>query len=68
GFALTLPWVANTIPRPPEKRSVAMGLVNGFGNLDIIMGLYVWNASWNSRYHQFMIIALCSLVLSTALS
>ncbi|KAG2142217.1 major facilitator superfamily domain-containing protein [Suillus bovinus] len=67
GFALTLAWVANAIPRPPAKRSAAIGLVNGFGNLGNLIGSYVWNASWGPEYHQSMIIALCSLVLSTAL-
>ncbi|KAG2366720.1 hypothetical protein BDR07DRAFT_1479939 [Suillus spraguei] len=67
GFALTLAWVSNAIPRPPAKRSVAMGLVNGFGNLGNLMGSFVWNASWGPEYHQSMIIALCSLCLSTAL-
>ncbi|KAG1742533.1 major facilitator superfamily domain-containing protein [Suillus lakei] len=67
GFALTLTWVASAIPRPPAKRSVAMGLVNGFGNLGNMMGSYVWNSSWGPEYHQSMIIALCSLVLTTAL-
>lgn len=33
GFTLTLVWVSNAIPRPPAKRSAALGLVNGFGNL-----------------------------------
>lgn len=33
GFALTLVWVSNAIPRPPAKRSAAMGIVNGFANL-----------------------------------
>ena len=33
GFALTLVWVSNAVPRPPAKRSAAMGIVNGFGNL-----------------------------------
>ncbi|KAG1901007.1 major facilitator superfamily domain-containing protein [Suillus fuscotomentosus] len=33
GFALTLTWVANTIPHPPAKCTAALGLVNGFGNL-----------------------------------
>ena len=33
GFALTLVWVANAVPRPPAKRAAAMGIVNGFGNL-----------------------------------
>lgn len=33
GFALTAVWVSNAVPRPPAKRSAAIGLVNGFGNL-----------------------------------
>ncbi|KAG2122964.1 major facilitator superfamily domain-containing protein [Suillus cothurnatus] len=67
GFALTLTWVASAIPRPPAKRSVAMGLVNGFGNLGNLMGSYVWDPSWGPQYHQSMIIALCGLVLSSSL-
>lgn len=33
GFALTLVWVSNAIPRPPTKRAAAIGIVNGFGNI-----------------------------------
>ena len=33
GFALTLVWVSNAVPRPPAKRSAAIAVVNGFGNL-----------------------------------
>ena len=33
GTALILNWVSNAVPRPPAKRSVAMGLANGVGNL-----------------------------------
>lgn len=68
GFTLTLVWVANAIPRPPAKRSVAMGLVNGFGNLGNVMGSYIWNANWSPQYHQSMIIALCALTLASFLS
>lgn len=68
GFTLTLVWVANAIPRPPAKRSVAMGLVNGFGNLGNVMGSYIWNANWSPQYHQSMIIALCALILASFLS
>ncbi|KAI9459750.1 major facilitator superfamily domain-containing protein [Boletus coccyginus] len=67
GYALTLNWVSNSIPRPPAKRSVAMGLVNGVGGLGSIMGSYIWKASWGPEYHQSMVIALCSFVLSTIL-
>lgn len=33
GFALTLVWVSNAVPRPPAKRAAAIGIVNGFGNI-----------------------------------
>ncbi|KAL0573376.1 hypothetical protein V5O48_008573 [Marasmius crinis-equi] len=33
GFAMTLVWVSNTVPRPPAKRAAALGIVNGVGNL-----------------------------------
>ena len=40
GTALILNWVSNAIPRPPAKRSVAMGLVNGVGNLGVVCVSY----------------------------
>ncbi|KAF8431166.1 major facilitator superfamily domain-containing protein [Boletus edulis BED1] len=58
GFTLTLVWVANAVPRPPAKRSAAIGLVNGFGNL----------ANWGPGYHQSMIIAICALAFASFLS
>jgi len=33
GFAMTLVWVSNSIPRPPSKRAASIGIVNGFGNI-----------------------------------
>ena len=43
GFALTLVWVSNAIPRPPTKRAAAIGIVNGFGNIGnlyVLMRVY----------------------------
>ncbi|KAG9312027.1 major facilitator superfamily domain-containing protein [Chiua virens] len=68
GFTLTLVWVANAIPRPPAKRSAAIGLVNGFGNLGNLMGSYIWSSNWGPEYHQSMIIALCALAFASLLS
>ena len=39
GLSLSLVWVANVIPRPPAKRSAAIAIVNGCGNLGT---LYVY--------------------------
>jgi len=68
GFAMTLVWVSNTIPRPPAKRAAAIGIVNGMGNLGNLMGSYTWKASWGPKYHQSMAISLGALVISSLLS
>ncbi|KAN0081222.1 Major facilitator superfamily domain containing protein [Tylopilus felleus] len=68
GSALTLVWVANAFPRPPAKRSAAIGLVNGFGTLGNLAGSYIWKANWGPDYHQSMIIALCALAFASFLS
>jgi len=68
GFSMTAVWVSNVIPRPPSKRAAAIGIVNGVGNLGNLMGSFVWKAEWSPFYHQSMIISLCCLVLSTALT
>ncbi|KAK7048470.1 MFS general substrate transporter [Favolaschia claudopus] len=68
GFAMTLVWVSNSIPRPPAKRAAAIGMVNGIGNLGNLMGSYVWKGEWGPEYHQSMIVSLCALALSSALS
>ncbi|KAF9465317.1 MFS general substrate transporter [Collybia nuda] len=68
GFAMTLVWVSNAVPRPPAKRAAAIGLVNGFGNLGNVMGSYTWKSNWGPEYHQSMAISLAALVFSTFLS
>ncbi|EJF57577.1 MFS general substrate transporter [Dichomitus squalens LYAD-421 SS1] len=68
GFALTLVWVSNAIPRPPAKRSAAIGIVNGFGNLGNLISSYVWKPSWGPDYHPPMIIGIAALALATALA
>ncbi|KDR75036.1 hypothetical protein GALMADRAFT_522185 [Galerina marginata CBS 339.88] len=68
GFAMTLVWVSNAVPRPPAKRAAAIGIVNGCGNIGNVMGSYTWKAAWGPRYHQSMAISLGALVISTLLS
>ncbi|CAK5283937.1 unnamed protein product [Mycena citricolor] len=68
GFAMTAVWVSNTIARPPAKRAAAIGIVNGVGNVGNIMGSYTWKSKWGPRYHQSMIISLCSLLFASALA
>jgi len=68
GFALTLVWVSNAIPRPPAKRAAAIGIVNGFGNIGNLIGSFAWRAQWSPRYHQSMIIGIAALTLSSSLA
>ncbi|KAI0753056.1 MFS general substrate transporter [Daedaleopsis nitida] len=68
GFALTLVWVSNAIPRPPAKRSAAIAIVNGFGNLGNLAGSYVWKAAWGPDYHQSMFIGIAGFAVATALA
>ncbi|KAI0782638.1 MFS general substrate transporter [Abortiporus biennis] len=68
GFALTLVWVSNAIPRPPAKRSVAIAIVNGVGNLGNLIGSYVWKTQWGPDYHQSMYICIACLTLSSVLA
>ncbi|KAJ7174844.1 MFS general substrate transporter [Mycena filopes] len=66
--AVTIVWVSNVIPRPPSKRAAAIAIVNGVGNLGSLMGSYTWKATWGPKYHQSILISLCSLVLSSVIS
>lgn len=68
GFALTLVWVSNAIPRPPTKRAVAMGIVNGFGNIGNLVGSFAWKAQWGPAYHQSMFIGIAALAFSSSLA
>ncbi|KII95716.1 hypothetical protein PLICRDRAFT_226861 [Plicaturopsis crispa FD-325 SS-3] len=68
GFALTLVWVSNAVPRPPAKRAAAIGIVNGFGNIGNLIGSYAWKAEWGPDYHPSMYIGLGSLAFSTLLA
>ncbi|KAJ7146772.1 MFS general substrate transporter [Mycena epipterygia] len=67
-IALTLPWVANAIPRPPAKRAAALGIVNGVSNLGSFIGSYTWKAEWGPGYHESMFISLGALAISTVLA
>jgi len=68
GFALTLVWVSNAIPRPPAKRAAAIGIVNGFGNIGNLVGSFVWKAAWGPQYHQSMEVGIAALAFSSLLA
>lgn len=49
GFVV-LAWISNTIPRPPAKRAVAIGLINACGNIGSIPGTYIWRSIYGPWY------------------
>ncbi|KAF8967940.1 MFS transporter [Flammula alnicola] len=68
GFAMTLVWVSNTIPRPPSKRAASIGVVNGFGNIGNLVSSFVWKVEWSPKYTPSMVIGICSLLVSISLA
>ncbi|KAI6017147.1 major facilitator superfamily domain-containing protein [Pisolithus marmoratus] len=67
-YMLLVAWVANAIPRPPGKRSVAIALTMGSGNVGTLVGSYMWKVSWSPQYHPSFLICLCCLLGATALA
>ena len=41
GYALTMVWLANAVPRPPAKRSAAIAIVNSFGGVGSMCVLHL---------------------------
>ncbi|KAI6017149.1 major facilitator superfamily domain-containing protein [Pisolithus marmoratus] len=68
GYMLLVTWVANAIPRPPGKRSVAIALTIGSGNVGTLVGSYMWKESWSPQYHPSFLTCLCSILGATALA
>ncbi|KAL4077040.1 major facilitator superfamily domain-containing protein [Scleroderma yunnanense] len=68
GNMLTVVWVANSIPRPPAKRSVAIALVNGIAGIGNVVGSYIWKASWGPQYVTSMLIALTAATSASVLA
>ncbi|PCH36649.1 MFS general substrate transporter [Wolfiporia cocos MD-104 SS10] len=68
GFAMTAVWVANAVPRPPAKRSAAIGFVNAIGNIGNLISSYTWRTQWSPSYHPSMFIGIAALSFSTVLA
>lgn len=63
GF-IVLAWISNTIPRPPAKRAVAIGVINACGNIGSIPGTYIWRAMYGPYYR--VPFGACFAILATA--
>ncbi|KAK7688346.1 hypothetical protein QCA50_008718 [Cerrena zonata] len=60
-------WVANAVPRPPAKRSAAIGVTNGLGTCGLLIGSFAWKAEWGPDYHPSMFIGIATLVFASFL-
>ncbi|KAG6332103.1 hypothetical protein ID866_6983 [Astraeus odoratus] len=68
GNPVSTVWAANTFPRPPSKRAVAVALVNGVGATGSVVGLYIWRANWGPQYRQTMLITSCSYAFAISVA
>ncbi|EKM59844.1 uncharacterized protein PHACADRAFT_158253 [Phanerochaete carnosa HHB-10118-sp] len=59
-FIVFLAWVANSVPRPPGKRAVALALVNAFSQLGNVAGSYVWPSAWGPSYRSSYAICIAT--------
>ncbi|KAG8936934.1 hypothetical protein FRC02_010024 [Tulasnella sp. 418] len=67
GFIVFYSWISNSIPRPPAKRAVAIGLINAFSQLGNVAGSYVWPKPFGPTYRNSYAITIscfgCAIVM-----
>ncbi|KAK9312167.1 major facilitator superfamily domain-containing protein [Lipomyces starkeyi] len=63
GVQIILAWVANSMPRPAAKRSIALALCNVFSNSSNIYGAYLYPSSDGPRYIKGGIAISCMAVV-----
>ncbi|KAK9366115.1 major facilitator superfamily domain-containing protein [Lipomyces kononenkoae] len=63
GVQIILAWVANSMPRPAAKRSIALAICNVFSNSSNIYGAYLYPSSDGPRYIKGGIVISCAAVV-----
>ena len=66
GYVCIIPWVSNSIPRPPAKRAIALAFVSCFSQLGNIAGSYVFPSAWGPTYRKSY--AICIATQATAIA
>lgn len=64
GYVIILSWSANTIPRPPYKRAVALAMINCISNTGNIVGSFTWPSHWGPSYWQSCAISACCFLVT----
>ncbi|KXN83671.1 hypothetical protein AN958_00812 [Leucoagaricus sp. SymC.cos] len=62
GFICFLAWASATVSNPPQKRAVAIALINTVSQSGNIVGAYVWVKSWGPSYNKSYAICTASAV------
>ncbi|KAK6382975.1 hypothetical protein LTS17_003645 [Exophiala oligosperma] len=58
-YNVALAWISSTLPRPVEKRSAAIALINTFGNIAQIYSPYMYLQEMGPRYLAAMVANAC---------
>jgi len=59
-FITFLAWISTCFPRPASKRSVAIALINAFGQFGNISGSYIWPKTWGPSYKNSYAICIAT--------
>jgi len=67
GLICLLAWASGSVSHPPEKRAVALALINCVGQLGNILGSYLWPLSWGPTYNISYSICIVMSAVSIAM-
>lgn len=67
---VTLTWISQSMPRPAQKRAVALAFINSFANTPNIWASYLYQDRMRPRYLEAFStnIAACALAIALAFS
>ncbi|KAF9569063.1 MFS general substrate transporter [Agrocybe pediades] len=66
-FICFLAWASSSVSHPPEKRAVALALINCISQLGNVFGSYIWPTAWGPTYNSSFSICAFMSTLSVAM-
>ncbi|TFK43577.1 MFS general substrate transporter [Crucibulum laeve] len=67
GFICFLAWTSSSVSHPPEKRAVALALINCVSQLGNVAGSYMWPSAWGPSYNKSYTICIATSALTVVL-
>ncbi|KAF8812398.1 MFS general substrate transporter [Phlegmacium glaucopus] len=67
GFICFLAWASSSVAYPPEKRAVALALINCVSQSGNILGSFIWPLSWGPTYNISYFICIVMNIASIAM-